>query len=75
MDIVIGKIQPGKKEGSKKHSVFPGDKKTRKDRKKTKHDRRQNARDGFIVSLSFKSERRVLPDRRKSVLQSNPYTT
>ena len=36
------------------------------DRRKNKQDRRKSVRDGVFVSLSFKKERRVLKDRRKS---------
>ncbi len=67
MDIVVGKIQSAKEEGSHKKSFYKGVKKVNlKERRKNKHDRRQNVRDGVIVSLSFKNERRVLPDRRKN---------
>jgi hypothetical protein len=67
MDIVVGKIQSAKEEGSHKKSVYKGVKKVSlKERRKNKRDRRQSIRDGFIVSLSFKNDRRVLPDRRKT---------
>ena len=36
------------------------------DRRKNKQDRRKSVRDGVFVSLSFKKERRVLKDRRRS---------
>ena len=38
----------------------------RKDRRKNKHDRRKGVRDGVYVSLSFKKDRRVLKDRRRT---------
>ena len=38
----------------------------RKDRRKNKHDRRKSVRDGVYVSLSFKKDRRVLKDRRRT---------
>lgn len=67
MDIVVGKIQSPKDEGSHKKSFFKGVKKVHpKERRKNKDDRRQNVRDGVIVSLSFKDDRRILPDRRKT---------
>jgi hypothetical protein len=67
MDIVVGKIQSAKEEGSHKKSFYKGVKKVSlKERRKNKRDRRQSIRDGFIVSLSFKNDRRVLPDRRKT---------
>jgi len=67
MDIVVGKIQSAKEEGSHKKSFYKGVKKVSlKERRNNKRDRRQSIRDGFIVSLSFKNDRRVLPDRRKT---------
>lgn len=72
MDIIVGKIQSAKKDGSNKHSVLPGGKKVRfRERRKIKHDRRQSVREGIFVSLSFKNDRRVIPDRRKANLQRN----
>jgi len=67
MDIVVGKIQSAKEEGTNKQSFFKDGKKSSfKDRRKNKQDRRKSVREGVIVSLSFKKDRRVLPDRRKS---------
>ena len=37
------------------------------DRRKNKQDRRKSVRDGVIVSLSFKNDRRVRRDRRRRV--------
>ena len=66
MDIVVGKIQPTKKGESNKDTVFSRSKKVRlKEKRKNKYDRRQSVRDGVFVSLSFKNDRRVIPDRRK----------
>ena len=71
MDIVVGKIHPAKKRGSNKNTVLSGGKKVRfKENRKNKHDRRKNVRDGFFVSLSFKDDRRVVRDRRKTNPQS-----
>ena len=36
------------------------------DRRKRKQDRRKSVRDGVIVSLSFKKDRRVRQERRKN---------
>lgn len=36
----------------------------KKDRRKARYDRRKSVRDGVIVSLSFKKDRRKTPDRR-----------
>jgi HEAT repeat protein len=75
MDIVVGKIQSAKEEGThKKYFYKDGKKSSFKERRKNKQDRRKNVREGVIVSLSFKDDRRVLPDRRKANLRKNPYT-
>jgi hypothetical protein len=67
VDIVVGKIHPSKKGGSNKNTVLLGDKRVRfKEKRKNKLDRRQSVRDGVFVSLSFKNDRRVIPDRRKA---------
>ena len=67
MDIVVEKIHPAKKRGSNKNTVLSQGKKVRfKEKRKNKHDRRQCVRDGIIVSLSFKNDRRVVRDRRKN---------
>jgi len=74
MDIVVGKIQSAKDEGTHKKSFYKDGKKTSfKERRKNKQDRRKGVREGVIVSLSFKNDRRVLPERRKANLQKNPY--
>ena len=73
MDIVVGKIQSTKEEGTHKKSFYKDRKKSNfKERRKNKKDRRKSVREGVIVSLSFKNDRRVLPDRRKANL--NKYT-
>lgn len=36
-----------------------------KDKRKNKQDRRKSVRDGVIVSISYKNDRRKTPDRRK----------
>ncbi len=74
MDIVVGKIQSAKEEGAHKKSFYKDGKKTSfKERRKNKQDRRKGVREGVIVSLSFKNDRRVLPERRKANSQKNPY--
>ena len=40
--------------------------KKNRDRRKNKRDRRKSVRDGVIVSLSFKKDRRVRKDRRRA---------
>jgi HEAT repeat protein len=75
MNIVVGKIQSAKEEGTHKKSFYKDGKKSSfKERRKNKQDRRKSVREGVIVSLSFKDDRRVLPDRRKTNSQKNPYT-
>jgi hypothetical protein len=39
----------------------------KEDRRKNKQDRRKSVRDGVIVSLSHKKERRVRKDRRRKI--------
>ena len=75
MNIVVGKIQSAKDDGTHKKSFYKdGKKSSSKERRKHKQDRRKSVREGVIVSLSFKNDRRVLPDRRKANSQKNPYT-
>ena len=71
MDIVVGKIRPANEEGAQKKSFYKeGKKSSFKERRKNKQDRRKSVREGVIVSLSFKDDRRVLPDRRKTNLHT-----
>jgi len=42
-------------------------KKKKGDKRTNKQDRRKSVRDGVIVSLSFKSDRRVRKDRRRKI--------
>jgi hypothetical protein len=75
MDIVVGKIQSAKDEGTHKKPFYKdGKKSSAKERRRNKQDRRKSVREGVIVSLSSKNDRRVLPDRRKTNSQKNPYT-
>ncbi len=73
MDIVVGKIQSAKDEGTHKKPFYKDAKKKTKERRRNKQDRRKSVREGVIVSLSSKNDRRVLPDRRKTNPQKNPY--
>jgi hypothetical protein len=76
MDIVVGKIQSAKEEGTHKKSFYKDSKESRsKEKRKNKLDRRKSVREGVIVSLSFKNDRRVLPDRRKANSQKHPYSS
>lgn len=66
MRITIGGIRSVSKDPARKDgedAPAPG---TRlKDRRKSRADRRKSVRDGVIVKLSFKKERRSGVDRRK----------
>lgn len=75
MDIIIGRIQPAKEERSRKKPFKKDGKKSfLKERRKNNQDRRQSIRDGVIVTLSTKNDRRILPDRRNKELEKNTYT-
>jgi hypothetical protein len=43
-----------------------GNRVARRDRRKNKRDRRRSVREGVIVTLSVKNDRRVLRDRRRA---------
>jgi hypothetical protein len=67
MDIIIGKNTPIQNETTNAAvPVTPVRRVTRKEKRKNMQDRRQSVRDGIIVSLSFKKERRKQRGRRKS---------
>jgi hypothetical protein len=66
MKIVIGPTTNIHVQKSSKSSTsYPPKKKIKEDRRKNKQDRRKSVRDGVIVSLSFKNDRRVRKDRRR----------
>jgi hypothetical protein len=66
MDIVIGRTAGVNRDGASKNSPSYSRKKNRKkDRRKNKKDRRKSHRDGVIVTLSTKADRRCGKDRRK----------
>jgi len=67
MRIVIGKTQALTKEPTtKRSSDYNNQKGFKKERRKNKKDRRKSVRDGVIVKLSIKNDRRSGRDRRKS---------
>lgn len=67
MDITIGRTSPTNKDSGNEGALgYVPRRRKRKDRRKNKRDRRKSVRDGVIVSLSFKKERRILKDRRKN---------
>jgi len=66
MQIVIGRLGSVNEGSSRKKK--PGDvprKKKKADRRENKQDRRKSIRDGVIVTLSTKKDRRVQKDRRR----------
>ena len=67
MDITIGGMPFIKKDPPKeKIALRPTKKLFSRDQRKSAQDRRKSVRDGIIVSLSYKKERRKQQDRRKS---------
>jgi len=67
MSLTVKRTLSVGKDNTSDHGMvsIPG-KGQRKDRRKNKHDRRKSVRDGVYVSLSFKKDRRVLKDRRRT---------
>ncbi len=68
MHIVIGRTT--KINGDDSLNKSPHDtpiKKKKGERRENKQDRRKSVRDGVIVSLSFKKDRRVRKDRRRKI--------
>ena len=66
MDIVIGRTGSVNKDASRRKNRDGVSKKKKKaERRKNKQDRRKGVRDGVIVTLSTKGDRRVQKDRRR----------
>ena len=66
MDIVVGSPIPVKMDSSEgKNVTLPGKRELKKERRKSKQDRRRSVREGIFVSLSTKNDRRITKDRRK----------
>ena len=67
MDIVVGRTSYVNRDASKKNDPrYLAKKKKNEERRKNKRDRRKSVRDGVIVTLSYKNDRRVGKDRRKN---------
>jgi hypothetical protein len=67
MDIVIGRTACVSRDGTNKRDPSQSARnKQKKDRRKNKQDRRKSVRDGVVVTLSTKQDRRVNKDRRKT---------
>jgi len=65
MDIVIGRTAHVSRDGAQKDETSRTvNKKKKEDRRKNKRDRRKDVRDGVIVTLSTKKDRRAHRDRR-----------
>jgi hypothetical protein len=67
MRIVIGKVSSASKNPLTQQSTnYRGHPAPSRERRKRKQDRRKSVRDGVIVRLSFKHDRRNGRDRRKA---------
>ena len=67
MDMVIGRTTYVNRDGSnKKDPSDTAKKKKKEDRRKNKQDRRKGVRDGVVVTLSTKNDRRTNRDRRRN---------
>jgi hypothetical protein len=65
MDIVvIGSTLLRNEKQKKTIARVPGQKTHFKERRRTPRDRRKSVRDGVVVSLSYRNDRRKQPDRR-----------
>ncbi len=71
MDIRIGDM-PRVKNDLKGGGNTPDRQMPRRDRRKNQQDRRKGVRDGVIVRLSFKNDRRKNPDRRRKAGTYSP---
>ncbi len=66
MDIVIDRTGSVNEDASRKKNTASASRRKKKaDRRKNKQDRREGVRDGVIVTLSTKKDRRVQKDRRR----------
>ena len=71
MDIIIGKNSPVQNEPTNAAvPIMPVKRVKRKDQRKNIQDRRQSVRDGVIVTLSSRKERRKQHGRRKTDYQT-----
>ena len=68
MDIVIGRTRSVNEDASRRKNREDFSKNKKKnDRRKNKQDRRKEVRDGVIVTLSTKKDRRTQKDRRRKI--------
>lgn len=67
MDIVVISSAFVKNEEPKKRATrVPGKKTSFAEKRRNRTDRRKSVRDGVVVRLSYKNDRRKQPDRRKT---------
>lgn len=67
MDIVVISSAFVRNEEPKKRSTrIPGKKSDFVEKRRNRTDRRKSVRDGVVVSLSYRQDRRVGPDRRQT---------
>lgn len=67
MDIVvIGSAFVKNEEPKKRPARVPTQKAGFAEKRRNRTDRRKSVRDGIVVSLSYKNDRRKGPDRRKA---------
>jgi len=67
MDIVIGRTARVSRDGTNNRDPSQSAKnKQKEDRRKNKQDRRKSVRDGVVVTLSTKQDRRARRDRRRN---------
>ena len=72
MDIVIGPTVSVNRDRTNQRNPSDSTKKKKKeDRRKNKQDRRKGVRDGVLVTLSTKKDRRTKRDRRKKIRADN----
>jgi hypothetical protein len=68
MDIVTIGSSLVRNEEQKKRTVRVPTKKTKfVEKRRNRMDRRKSVRDGVVVNLSYRNDRRVNPDRRRAV--------
>ncbi len=65
MEIYIGNITDSRNRTRQQDSPAPSDRPKRERRKKSR-DRRRSVREGIVVTLSSKNDRRTGRDRRKN---------
>ncbi|WP_054032917.1 hypothetical protein [Desulfatitalea tepidiphila] len=68
VDIIVGTVAPvhsDPNQQEKRRQPQPSKAIRQRDRRQNRTDRRQSVRDGVVVTLSTRNDRRKRPDRRK----------